>query len=178
MSDAEFLEMLEAEGFKPCIRHEIIQEDFREEQEEIIPPFAHKDEAYAKTAPIAREKKRGPDDDSRERRIDPYIKKISETETDKSFSSICYSFQIDDSIAINWEEPQLIQNQIKTQLVVKKEKFSEGAMRDAFLAQDKDFEIELAAKLHKEVDLNRKYNYLKNELTALILAQFFLTEFN
>lgn len=63
-------------------------------------------------------------------------------------------------------------------LVVNKEKFSEGAMRDAYIAKDPDFDIALAAKLHKEVEYNIRYNYLKDELTALILAQFFLTEFN
>lgn len=51
-------------------------------------------------------------------------------------------------------------------------------MRDAYMASDKDYGIELVAKLHKEADLNTKYNFLKKELTALILAQFFLTEFN
>lgn len=51
-------------------------------------------------------------------------------------------------------------------------------MREAFLASDKDFDIALVAKLHKETELNNKYNFLKKELTGLILAQFFLTEFN
>lgn len=51
-------------------------------------------------------------------------------------------------------------------------------MRDAYLASDKDYNIELVAKLHKEADLNSKYNFLKKELTGLILANFFLTEFN
>lgn len=79
--------------------------------EEIIAPFTHKDEAYARTAPVNRDKKKGrEEDDSHERRVDPYIMKVKETELEKEFQSICYSFQIDDSIAINWEEPQLVEN--------------------------------------------------------------------
>ncbi|KAL4497284.1 hypothetical protein ABPG72_011219 [Tetrahymena utriculariae] len=179
-SDQDLLENIEnIDVMKPSVRAGIIYEDVIEEAEETVSAFKHKEEELDKNIQIPmKEKKRGVDEDTKERRVDPYIKKVREDEKVKVFQSICYSFQIDDSKEINWEEPQLVQNQIKTTLTVNKEKFSEGAMREAFKASDQDFDIELVAKLHKEIELNRKYNFLKNELTALILAQFFLTEFN
>lgn len=86
LSEQEWLDLLEAEGFKPCIRHDIIQEEIREDMEEIIAPFTHKDEAYARTAPVNRDKKKGrEEDDSHERRVDPYIMKVKETELEKEF---------------------------------------------------------------------------------------------
>ena len=63
-------------------------------------------------------------------------------------------------------------------LTVDKEHFSEGAMRQAFKASDSEYKVDLVAKLHKKANLNKNFAFLKSELTALILAQFFLTEFN
>lgn len=94
---------------KPSVRHGIIYEDAIEEIEETLPPFKHKEEELEKNAHLpVKEKKRGVDDDTKERRVDPYIKKIKEDEKIKVFQSICYSFAIDDSKEINWEEPQLV----------------------------------------------------------------------
>ena len=55
-------------------------------------------------------------------------------------------------------------------LTVDKEHFSEGAMRQAFKASDSEYEVDLVAKLHKKVNLNKNFAFLKSELTALILA--------
>lgn len=81
------------DSFKPCIRHEVFYEEIKEEKDEIIPPFSNKDEVFARAALVVKEKKRGRDEeDSKERKVDPYIMKIKESDTEKVFQSICYSF--------------------------------------------------------------------------------------
>jgi len=98
-----------------------------------------------------------------------------------TYDSICHSWFIvkDKGVPINWKKPLIQKCQITSKVKIAKDPFSEGAMRYAFMMEDRDLKKQYVVKVPK--DINPKTYHpleMKNDTEAIFVCSHIVNEFN
>ena len=158
----------EAEGLRPEEESDLIEEIKKEEDREEADKGPHRG--------FEEEEKDG------KRIVHLEIKPIDLTlSSSATYDSICHSWFIvkDKGVAINWKKPLIQKCQITSKIEIAKDPFAEGAMRYAFMMEDKDLNKQYVVKVPKDIN-PKSYHPLemKNDTEAIFVCSHIVNEFN